>query len=76
MTYGSLYVGKTGFKYKKMSGGGNNRIPSLLINMTTDDYNLNNRYIAGSGVGGLNTSNRRALLKRASSNCCYPTRNF
>ena len=29
MPYGNFYVGKSGFLYKKMGGGGNHRIFSL-----------------------------------------------
>jgi hypothetical protein len=77
MTYGNFYVGKGGFQYKKMGGGGNNRIPSLLINISSENYTIDNRYVAGSGVGGLNTSNRRALKRRASSSmtCCMGKNN-
>jgi hypothetical protein len=64
MPYGNFYVGKSGFLYKKMGGGGNHRIFSLSA-ICNQPQDLNNRYISGSGVGAVTTPNRRLLQKRA-----------
>ena len=55
-----------GFLYKKSRGGGARRNPSygLICNKPTF---LWNKYKPGSGVGGVNTSVRRAKLYRATA---------
>ena len=64
MPYGSLYVGKKGFLYKKSGAVGNSRVLSLglITNQTTDLYN---RYVPGSGVGATNYSTRRNKIRNA-----------
>jgi hypothetical protein len=64
MPNGSFYFGKDGFQYKKMGGGGNRRVLPLaaICNKSTD---INNRYVSGSGVGGLSVSTRRAMKLKA-----------
>lgn len=65
MPYGNFYYGKSGFLYKKMGGVGNRRNPSLGAICNQPQY-LYNKYISGSGVGAVTTSNRRAQKIRAS----------
>ena len=67
MPFGNFYFGKNGFFYKKMGGAGGRKNPVLGCNGTV---NLNNRYIAGAGVGATNVANRRARLQRSST--CSP----
>lgn len=43
---------------------------TIFTNNTPLNYNS---YIVGGNVGGLNSSVRRALVKRASHNCCSST---
>ena len=59
MPSGWLYFGQSSF--------GSNRNPSLGLVSNTIAL-LDNQYTPGSGVGGVNTSNRRAMLRRA-TNC-------
>ena len=69
MPYGNFYFGKDGFFYKKMGGAGGRKNPALGVICNTPQ-DLNNRYIAGSGVGASSIANRRAKLQRATK--CYP----
>jgi len=64
MPYGQFWYGTNGFLYKKSGGGGARKNPSygLICNRPT---NLYNKYTPGSGVGGSNTSVRRAKLRLA-----------
>jgi hypothetical protein len=68
MTYGNFYYGKGGFQYKNSGGGGVRRNFALQL-MANQPYEINNRYVPGSGVGASNISNRRAKLIRATK--CY-----
>lgn len=65
MPYGNFYYGKSGFLYKKMGGVGNRKNPSLGVICSQPQY-IYNKYITGSGVGAVTTSNRRAQKIRAS----------
>ena len=47
---------------------GDNRIPSLFQFTNSVKTNLFNTYTSGSGVGAVSSSNRRALIRRASLN--------
>tara|TARA_Y100001970_G_C14117763_1_gene794579 strand:- start:1031 stop:1267 length:237 start_codon:yes stop_codon:yes gene_type:complete len=53
------------------AGAGRPRSMSTLINGGVAHMTLNNRYVPGSGVGGLSRFARSALLKRATNktNC-------
>ena len=59
MSFGSFYYGKNGFLFKKNTGVGNRRNPKigLICNQPQD---VNNTYVAGSGVGGSSVATRRA----------------
>ena len=69
MTNGNFYVGKGGFAYKRMGGGGNRRNFPLGI-ITGIPANVNNKYVPGAGVGASSIANRRAKLIRAT--ICNP----
>ena len=64
MTNGSFWVGKGGFNYKRMGGGGNRRNFALGA-ITGVPADVNNTYVPGSGVGASSISNRRAKLNHA-----------
>jgi hypothetical protein len=66
MPYGNFYVGKDGFFYKKMTGGGNRRNFSIDA-ICNQPQNVFNKYVPGAGVGASNIMNRRAKLIRATS---------
>ena len=53
------------FKPAPKSGGGAGRV--IFVNKNSTTSTIENRYISGSGVGSVNGSARRALLRRASS---------
>lgn len=63
---GSFWYGPYGFLYKKNTGSGVRRnIPyGSICNKPT---NLYNKYIPGAGVGGINSSVRRAKMRLATS---------
>jgi len=65
MTNGNFYVGKNGFAFKRSSGGGGNRIPSLIIERN-QSKNIFNRYVAGAGVGASSYATRRFKNTNAS----------
>jgi len=66
---GQFWYGKGGFAYKKNSGSGVRRVtPYGLITGIPAD--VNNKFVYGAGVGGLNTAVRRAQLKHAT--ICNP----
>jgi hypothetical protein len=54
------------FRPAPSSGGGVRRI--LFVNQANSE--LENRYVAGSGVGSIGSSVRRALFRRASRKTC------
>jgi hypothetical protein len=66
MSNGQFWYGPYGFLYKKHGGGGVRKNPpyGLICNRPTHLYN---KYIPGSGVGGLNTSVRRTKLRLATA---------
>ena len=66
MPNGQFWYGKGGFSFKKSGGGGARKNPSIGL-ITGQDYNIYNKYVPGAGVGGLNTSVRRAKMIRATS---------
>lgn len=63
---GQFWYGDYGFLYKKNTGSGGRRNPmyGLICNRPT---NLYNKYTPGAGVGGLNSSVRRAKMRLATS---------
>lgn len=63
---GSFWYGPYGFLYKKNTGSGVRRnFPyGAICNKPTDLYN---KYTPGAGVGGTNTSVRRAKMRLATS---------
>ena len=71
---GSFWYGKTigfpGFLFKTNTGVGARRStkmgPGGNTNCNTPS-NVNNKYISGSGVGGVNSSVRRAKMRLATS---------
>lgn len=63
---GSLWYGKYGFLYKKKGGRGARKNPPYGI-ICGQTQNIYNKYISGSGVGGINMGNRRAKLIHATS---------
>ncbi len=63
---GQLWNGKGGFTYKKSGGAGGRKNPPYGLIMGTPQ-NVWNKYIPGAGVGGLNTSVRRAKMRLATS---------
>jgi hypothetical protein len=67
MTNGNFYVGKGGFAYKRMAGGGGRKNQPLGL-ITGIPANVNNKYVPGAGVGASSVANRRAKLIRA-TNC-------
>ena len=66
MPFGNFYYGKDGFFFKRMGGAGGRKNPVVRCNGPID---LNNRYVAGSGVGASSISNRRA---RQRATTCSP----
>ena len=61
MPNGNYYVGKGGFQYKRMGGGGNHR--NFPLGLITGVYaDVNTKYVPGAGVGASSISNRRAKL--------------
>ena len=59
------------FRPAPSSGGGAGRV--IFVNKNTVNSTIENRFVSGSGVGGVNSSTRRALKRRASNNinsCC------
>ncbi len=52
------------FVFQKRKGGSVGRV-FAFASMANQPHTLENRYIPGSGVGGTNISNRRALYRRA-----------
>ena len=61
---GNYYYGKSGFAFKKNSGGGVRRVVPLgLLNGIKGE--IFNNYISGAGVGGQSTAVRRAKLRNA-----------
>ena len=54
------------FRPAPSSGGGVRRV--LFVNRANSE--LENRYVAGSGVGSINRSARSALNRRASGKAC------
>lgn len=66
---GNFYYGKSGFAFKKNSGGGVRRVVPLgLLNGLQGE--LFNSYISGAGVGAQSTAVRRAKLRNAT--ICNP----
>ena len=64
MSNGNFHYGKSGFTYKKKSGGGNHRI--LSLGSITNSYaDVNTHFVAGSGVGASCIATRRAKLNHA-----------
>jgi hypothetical protein len=63
---GQYWYGDYGFLYKKNTGSGARKNPmyGLICNRPT---NLYNKYIPGAGVGGVNSSVRRAKMRLATS---------
>lgn len=61
---GQIWTGKGGFMYKKAAGGGGRHNPPYGL-ILGQESNIYNKYISGPGVGGVNTSVRRAKLNRA-----------
>ena len=59
MSNGSFYFGKNGFLFKKNTGVGNRRNPKLGL-ICNQPQDVNNTYVAGSGVGGTSVATRRA----------------
>jgi hypothetical protein len=58
------------FKPAPLSGAGAGRV--IFVNKNSATSTIENRFVAGSGVGGVNSSARRALMRRASSgNACF-----
>ena len=69
MPNGSFYVGKGGFQYKRMGGGGNRKNPAYGL-ITGVPANVNNKYVPGEGVGASSIATRRAKLLH--STICSP----
>ena len=63
---GQLWNGKGGFAYKKSGGAGGRKNPPYGL-ITGTPQNVWNKYTPGAGVGGLNTSVRRAKMRIATS---------
>ncbi len=66
MPNGQFWYGPYGFLFKKSGGGGARRNPRVGL-ICNQPQNVNNKYVPGAGVGGLNTSVRRAKLIHATS---------
>jgi hypothetical protein len=61
---GQFYYGKSGFSFKRSSGGGTHRtFPLGLITGTPAD--VFNKYVSGAGVGAQSTAVRRSKLRSA-----------
>lgn len=63
---GQLWNGKGGFAFKRSGGAGARKNPPYGL-ITGTPQNVWNKYIPGAGVGGLNTSVRRAKMRLATS---------
>ena len=64
MPNGSFYVGRGGFQYKRMGGGGNRKNPAYGL-ITGIPADVNNKYVPGAGVGASSIATRRAKLLRS-----------
>jgi hypothetical protein len=74
--YGSLYIGQSGFRYKKIGGGGAHARPALGLICGQNNYYYNKYKPGGEGVGALSIAVRRARNRKATiclaqgNNCC------
>lgn len=65
MTYGNFYYGKDGFFFKRNNAIGVKWNPRIGL-ICNQPQNVNNKYVAGSGVGAKTTATRRYETSRAS----------
>jgi hypothetical protein len=63
---GQFWYGKGGFSYKRSGGAGGRKNPAYGL-ITGTPANVWNKYVPGAGVGGVNTSVRRAKLRLATA---------